>query len=112
MFFRKTIINQMNLADITLPIQNELPILEKRIDDLFHSDISLVNDTVFHINGQKGKRLRSSLMFLIGKLLGEIDDKLIDYAVSVETLHTATLIHADVVDEATERRGISSINAK
>jgi octaprenyl-diphosphate synthase len=102
----------MLIDEIIEPIANELTTLEKHIDELLHSNTPLVNEVVQHINGKRGKRLRSSAMLLIGKLLGEVNDKLINYAAMLEVLHTATLIHDDVVDAATERRGIPSINTK
>ena len=102
----------MDLGEIILPIASELHILENRIEKLLSSDYQLVNELVKHINGKKGKRIRSCLMFLLGKSFDDIDDKLINYAALVEILHNATLIHDDVVDNANERRGVPSVNAK
>ena len=64
------------------------------------------------ISGKNGKRIRPLILLLSAKLCGEPNDKSVDYAVMLELLHTATLIHDDVVDNTMERRGQLSVNAK
>ena len=64
------------------------------------------------ISGKNGKRIRPLILLLSAKLCGEPSEKSIDYAVMLELLHTATLIHDDVVDNTMERRGQLSVNAK
>jgi len=64
------------------------------------------------ISGKNGKRIRPLILLLSAKLCGETNEKSIDYAVMLELLHTATLIHDDVVDNTMERRGQLSVNAK
>ena len=64
------------------------------------------------ISGKNGKRIRPLILLLSAKLCGEPTDKSVDYAVMLELLHTATLIHDDVVDNTMERRGQLSVNAK
>ena len=64
------------------------------------------------ISGKNGKRIRPLILLLSARLCGEPTEKSVDYAVMLELLHTATLIHDDVVDNTMERRGQLSVNAK
>ncbi len=69
-------------------------------------------DLISHISKYKGKRLRPALVLLSGKCVGEIVPQHIDIAIVVEMVHTATLIHDDIIDEASMRRHIESVNSK
>lgn len=69
-------------------------------------------DLVIHISNYKGKRLRPALVLLSGKCVGETGPQHIDLAVVVEMVHTATLVHDDIIDEAAMRRHVESVNAK
>jgi octaprenyl-diphosphate synthase len=69
-------------------------------------------DLISHISKYKGKRLRPALVLLSGKCVGEILPQHIDLAVVVEMVHTATLVHDDIIDEATMRRHVESVNSK
>lgn len=75
------------------------------------SNVFLVDTITRYILKQKGKRLRPLLVFLAGKATGSVSDATFRAATLVEILHTATLIHDDVVDDADTRRGLASINA-
>ena len=98
------------LDKICSPISKELQQLEEKFKVIIQSDVKLVNDVFAHIVGSKGKRLRPILLFLSSGLNGKPTEKSIDAALLVELLHTATLIHDDVVDNSDMRRGIPSIN--
>ena len=108
----------MITEDFAQPINTELITLEKFLNESIYSDVSLANDIIGYQNSNKGKKLRSSLMLLIGKYfdynfeLKEKKEELIRYAASVETLHNATLIHDDIVDDSKERRGLPTIKTK
>lgn len=67
---------------------------------------------ISHISKYKGKRLRPALVLLSGKCVGEVLPQHIDLAVVVEMVHTATLVHDDIIDEATMRRHVESVNSK
>lgn len=69
-------------------------------------------DLIVHISRYKGKRLRPALVLLSGKCVGDIVPQHIDIAVVVEMVHTATLVHDDIIDEASMRRHVESINSK
>ncbi len=69
-------------------------------------------DLIVHISKYKGKRLRPALVLLSGKCVGDVVPQHIDIAVVVEMVHTATLVHDDIIDEASMRRHVESINSK
>ena len=75
------------------------------------SKVPLLDKVTQYIVKRKGKQMRPMFVFLTAKMLGEIGEKTYDAASLVELLHTATLVHDDVVDDANERRGYFSVNA-
>jgi octaprenyl-diphosphate synthase len=92
-------------------IGNELTIFEKKFSDAVSTQTPLLDRIMKYIINRKGKQLRPMFVFLSAKLHGEINESSYRAAALVEILHTATLVHDDVVDEAMERRGFFSINA-
>jgi len=92
-------------------ISNELKIFEKKFADAMKSDTPLLDSIMKYIIKRKGKQIRPMFVFLSAKLHGEVNESTYRAAALVELLHTATLVHDDVVDESTERRGFLSINA-
>lgn len=92
-------------------IAKELEIFEKVFKDSVKSHVSLLDTIMRYIVKRKGKQLRPMFVLLAAKLTGEVNDKTYRAASLVELLHTATLVHDDVVDESYERRGFFSINA-
>jgi octaprenyl-diphosphate synthase len=76
-----------------------------------NSDVPLLNLVINYITKKKGKQVRPILVFLSAELCGGVNQRTFTGAALVELLHTATLVHDDVVDEAAERRGMASINA-
>ncbi|MBZ0201356.1 MAG: polyprenyl synthetase family protein [Ignavibacteriaceae bacterium] len=99
------------LSDISKPIHGELLIFEKLFKDSIKSKGGLVDLIARYLLRQKGKKIRPLLVLLSAKVAGEINERTYRGAVLVELLHTATLIHDDVVDNADKRRGFWSINA-
>lgn len=101
----------MTLKDIAAPISNHL----ERFDEVFarsiRSKIGLVDVVTKYIVKRKGKRVRPILVLLSAELCGGVNEKSYRGATLVEILHTATLVHDDVVDDADTRRGFASINA-
>ena len=89
----------------------ELELFEKHFKDAVKSRVSLLDRIMQYIVKRKGKQMRPMFVLLAAKLHGEINDSSYRAASLVELLHTATLVHDDVVDEALERRGFFSINA-
>ena len=99
------------LSTIKQPISQELDEFVLRFSDsLSHTD-GLLSQALEHIKNRGGKRMRPMLIFLLAKNFGEVSDVTQNAALGLELLHTASLVHDDVVDESTERRGQASVNA-
>ena len=92
-------------------IDNELSLFEARFKDAVKSRVPLLDRIMRYIVKRKGKQLRPMFVLLSAKLFGEVNEPAYRAASLVELLHTATLIHDDVVDDATERRGFFSVYA-
>ena len=92
-------------------IGEELSIFEKKFAESVKSQTPLLDRIMKYIIKRKGKQLRPMFVFLSAKLHGPINESTYRAAALVEILHTATLVHDDVVDESLERRGFFSINA-
>ena len=101
----------LSVKEILDPIQTEMIEFEAHFQKSMQSKVPLLDKITHYIVKRKGKQMRPMFVFLTSKMLGEITDKTFDAAALVELLHTATLVHDDVVDDANERRGFFSINA-
>jgi len=101
----------LDLKKISEPIENELSEFKVHFREAIRSKVALVDLVSKYILRQKGKKIRPILVLLSAKLCGEINPRTYTAATLVEMLHTATLIHDDVVDDAKTRRGLASINA-
>lgn len=97
--------------DIKAPVVRELEIFEERFRDSMRSQVPLLDRIMHYIVKRKGKRIRPIFVFLSARLIGDVTDATYRGASLIELLHTATLVHDDVVDDAFERRGFFSINA-
>lgn len=102
----------MTLNDITKPIIQELDEFNKFFKKSLKTDVPLLNLIIRYLTFKKGKQVRPALVMLSASLCGGINKRSYVGATLVELLHTATLIHDDVVDDADERRGLASINKK
>jgi octaprenyl-diphosphate synthase len=89
----------------------ETQAVDRLILDELSSDVVLINQIGHYIIGNGGKRLRPMLLLLAAKALGKVDDHHLILAAVIEFIHTATLLHDDVVDESALRRGKESANA-
>ncbi|MCX7876161.1 MAG: polyprenyl synthetase family protein [Melioribacteraceae bacterium] len=101
----------LNLSEITQVVNNELEIFNQKFRDSIWSENKIVNIIIKYLLKQKGKKIRPLLVILSSKIIGEVTDRTYRGATLVELLHTATLVHDDVVDESETRRGLPSINA-
>ena len=101
----------ITLKQITKPIEEEFATFEKEYEKRFQTDNIILQQIHQHILNKKGKLIRPILTLLSAKATGEINQKSILTAIAMEMLHTASLIHDDVVDETYERRGQESVNA-
>jgi len=99
-----------SLSEITSPIQGELEMFRDFFKEQTDTDIFLLNKIMQYLLRQKGKEIRPTLVFMSARMFGDIGRRSFIAATMIELLHTATLIHDDVVDEADKRRGFLSIN--
>ena len=100
-----------SVEEIMNPVKSELNQFESHFEDALKSNVPLLDKVTHYIVKRKGKQMRPLFVFLSAKMLGEINEKTYSAASLVELLHTATLVHDDVVDDANERRGFFSVNA-
>jgi octaprenyl-diphosphate synthase len=101
-----------NPAQFLELVAPKLELVEAELRDNFTSDIRTIREVADHILDGGGKRLRPTLLLLISQLLGYEGRKDITFAAVVEFIHTATLVHDDIIDDSAVRRGKASINYK
>ena len=104
----------MNVTlQIKKPILQEMELFEKKFYDSMSSQIALLNRITYYIVNRKGKQMRPMFVFLTAKMLtnGTVNERTYRGASVIELIHTATLVHDDVVDDSNRRRGFFSINA-
>lgn len=100
-----------SISLIRTPIEAELEAFKKLFDSSLSSSNALLDSVVSHIRQRNGKMMRPILVLLVARLYDAVRPSTLHAAVSLELLHTASLVHDDVVDESTERRGQLSVNA-
>ena len=93
------------------PIGEEMELFEGRFSKAMSSKVALLNRITHYIVNRKGKQMRPMFVFLTAKLLGKTNERTFRAASVIELIHTATLVHDDVVDGSDKRRGFFSINA-
>ena len=95
------------------PIYEEMELFEKKFSKSMSSHVSLLNRITHFIVNRKGKQMRPMFVFLVAKMMGngKLNERSFRGAAVIELIHTATLVHDDVVDDSNERRGFFSINA-
>src|SRR4051794_6241130 len=99
------------LSEIKAPISTIMDEFEKKFRSSMKSSVPLLDRITHYIVKRKGKQMRPMFVFLTAGLCGEINERSYRAAALIELLHTATLVHDDVVDDSFERRGFFSINA-
>lgn len=108
--------NQQSLktsARIREPIEREMELFEKKFHESMSSKVPLINRITYYIVNRKGKQMRPMFVLLTAKLLndGEVNERTYRGASVIELIHTASLVHDDVVDDSYKRRGFFSVNA-
>src|ERR1035437_2219460 len=101
----------MTVSEIKSPIEKEMEEFELKFKSSMKSSVPLLDKITHYIVKRKGKQLRPMFVFLSAKVCGEMNDSSYRAASLIELLHTATLVHDDVVDDSNERRGFFSVNA-
>ena len=101
------------VSQIKEPIEFEMDLFERKFLVSMSSKVSLLNRITHYVVNRKGKQMRPMFVFLIAKMTnnGEVNDRTYRGASVIELIHTATLVHDDVVDDSNRRRGFFSINA-
>jgi octaprenyl-diphosphate synthase len=101
------------VSQIKEPIEFEMDLFERKFLLSMSSKVSLLNRITHYVVNRKGKQMRPMFVFLIAKMTGngEVNDRTYRGASVIELIHTATLVHDDVVDDSNRRRGFFSINA-
>ena len=100
-----------SLTLIKRPIEREFANFVERFNAAMSHEEGLLGSALSHIRQRGGKRMRPLLALLLAKNFGEVSDVTLNAAIGLELLHTASLVHDDVVDESAERRGQPSVNA-
>ncbi len=100
------------LTLISAPITEDLQAYRALFESTLHHDEPMLSEVLAHIRQREGKMMRPILVLLMASEAGKVNKKALTAAVSLELLHTASLIHDDVVDESGERRGMASVNQK
>lgn len=102
----------VSVKDIKASVENEMKLFEQKFKDSMKSEVALLDKITHYIIKRKGKQMRPMFVFLTAKTLnGKVEESTYTAASLIELLHTATLVHDDVVDDANERRGFFSVNA-
>jgi len=101
------------IEQIKLPIQNEMELFEEKFKASMLTKVPLLNRITYYIVRRKGKQMRPMFVFLVAKMVsnGGFDERTYRGASVVELIHTATLVHDDVVDDSNRRRGFFAVNA-
>ncbi len=101
------------ISQIKLPVEKEMELFEKKFFESMSSKVALLNRITHYIVNRKGKQMRPMFVFLVAKMVsgGKVNERTYRGASVIELIHTATLVHDDVVDDSNRRRGFFSINA-
>ena len=101
------------VSKIKGPVNEEMELFEAKFQHAMSSKVALLNRITYYIINRKGKQMRPMFVFLTAKLLnnGAVNERTYRGASVIELIHTATLVHDDVVDDSNKRRGFFSINA-
>ncbi|WP_392447410.1 polyprenyl synthetase family protein [Capnocytophaga canis] len=97
---------------IKQPIREEMELFEQKFQESMSSKVALLNRITYYIVNRKGKQMRPMFVFLVAKMVsGTVNERTYRGASVIELIHTATLVHDDVVDDSNKRRGFFSLNA-
>ena len=101
------------ISQIKLPVEKEMELFEQKFLESMSSKVALFNRITHYIVNRKGKQMRPMFVFLVAKMVaeGQVNERTYRGAAVIELIHTATLVHDDVVDDSNRRRGFFSINA-
>ncbi len=101
-----------NLQEYSRPVQGDLESFDSKLNDYLQGDSPLITSIARHLLRSKGKRIRPTFMYLSSRAADNFTDVTVDASLAIELIHTATLLHDDVVDNSDLRRGQKTVNAK
>ncbi len=101
---------RLDLLRYLLPVQGRLGAVEAELERILHSDVAVAERLATHVRSGRGKRLRPALVLLASRFCGASGDADVRFGAVFELVHTATLVHDDVIDHATVRRGAPTLN--
>jgi octaprenyl-diphosphate synthase len=101
----------LKIKDIKQPVSKEMALFESKFMNSLKTSVPLLDKIMHYIIKRKGKQMRPLFVFLTAKLFNNVNESTYTAASLIELLHTATLVHDDIIDEANFRRGVFSINA-
>ncbi|HUV31607.1 MAG TPA: polyprenyl synthetase family protein [Acidobacteriota bacterium] len=107
-----TMLHKDNLATYIEPVKSDLDTFDRKLNDYLRGDSPLITSLARHLLKTKGKRIRPVFLFLSSRAADTYSDYSVDASLAIELIHTATLLHDDVVDESDMRRGQETINHK
>ena len=107
-----TKLDSNRLAEYTAPAAEDLEAFDARLHDYLRGDSPLISSIARHLLKTKGKRIRPAFLFLSSRAAGNFTEHSVDASLAIELIHTATLLHDDVVDESEMRRGEETVNHK
>lgn len=106
------LIDTTQLMEFTEPVQEDLKLFDQKLADYLRGDSPLITSIARHLLKSKGKRIRPAFLFLSSRASDNVSPYSVDASLAIELIHTATLLHDDVVDESELRRGQQTVNAK
>lgn len=107
-----TTLDTNSLLEYTRPVQADLEAFDKKLSDHLRGDSPLITSIARHLLKTRGKRIRPAFVFLSSRAADNFTEYSVDASLAIELIHTATLLHDDVVDESDLRRGQETVNAK
>jgi len=100
------------LIEYTEPVKDDLEMFDRKLHDYLRGDSPLITSIARHLLKSKGKRMRPAFLFLSSRAADNMSEHSVDASLAIELIHTATLLHDDVVDESDLRRGHETVNYK
>jgi octaprenyl-diphosphate synthase len=105
-------IESKRLQELIKPVESDLSLFDKRLTEVLKGDSPLITSIARHLLKTKGKRIRPAFTFLASRAAENFTEHTVDASLAIELIHTATLLHDDVVDNADMRRGQETVNFK
>lgn len=107
-----TPLDKNQLLSYLSPVKDDLDEFDRKLKDHLKGDSPLISSIARHLLHTKGKRIRPAFVFLSSRAMGNFNEFSVDASLAIELIHTATLLHDDVVDESDIRRGKETVNYK